>query len=122
MLTTPSGWQKNKIKSSEKSDLAQCGDSKKAQKKRDGWLCTRLPGLLQVGINDLSPNSTVRITVSNRLNNRVAYAPRRSFRYGVICHLIASNSPIFKDKPSRAMEWHPALRLYHILSYLAILS
>ena len=34
MLTTPSGWQKNKIKSSEKSDLAQCGDSKKAQKKR----------------------------------------------------------------------------------------
>lgn len=33
MLTTPSGWQKNKIKSSEKSDLAQCGDSK-TQKKR----------------------------------------------------------------------------------------
>lgn len=36
MLTTPSGWQKNKIKSSEKSDLAQCGDSKKAQKKEAG--------------------------------------------------------------------------------------
>lgn len=43
MLTTPSGWQKNKIKSSEKSDLAQCGDSKKAQKKETGGCAPASP-------------------------------------------------------------------------------